>query len=303
MNAAWPELPYPAWKDTRATLHMWLQIAGKIRIACGPHLNHFWEATFYLTPRGLSTGLISWPGGSGAFDIQFDFLADQCRIATSAGPSASLALRPQSVAAFEREFRDALRQLGIAVKIWPMPVEVPNPIRFDQDQVHASYDAEAVRRWWRAMIEIERVFGGFRAGFLGKSSPVHLFWGSLDLAVTRFSGRRAPERPGADRVTRDAYSHEVVSVGFWAGDDSFPEPAFYAYAAPEPAGFRAAAVRPAAAFYNTAVGEFLLRYDDVRRAPDPPALLLEFLQSTYAAAADRGGWDRAALEVVLPTPS
>lgn len=295
-DLALPELPYPAWKDTCATLHRWLQIAGKVRLALAPHINHFWEATFYVTARGLTSSAIPLPSDHGVFEINFDFLRHEVRIVTSASAERRLPLRPCSVAAFEREFLLALEELGIAVKIWGMPVEIPNPVRFSLDEEHCSYDAEAVQNWWRVLIACERVFTEFRSRFQGKCSPVHLFWGSMDLAVTRFSGCRAPERPGADAVTREAYSHEVSSAGFWAGDDRFPEPAFYAYAVPEPVGFKSAPVQPAAAFYNAQMGEYLLRYDDVRRASSPREALLDFMQTTYVAAAELAHWDRAALE-------
>ena len=291
---AWPQLEYAHWRPTGETLHRWLQIAGKVRLALAPHRNHFWEATFYLSARGLTSSTIPLPGGAGAFEIVFDFLADQVVITTTAGAQASVGLRPCSVAEFEREFLGALDQLDIQVKIWNMPVEIPNPVRFDQDRVHTSYYGEVVRRWWGALIAIERVFNQYRADFAGKASPVHLFWGSLDLAHTRFSGRRAPERPGADAVTLEAYSHECASVGFWAGSPEFPEAAFYAYAVPEPPGYRSATLLPQAAFYDAKMGEYLLRYEDVRRAPDPAAALLQFARSTYAAAAHLGEWQRAA---------
>ncbi len=292
----WPELSYPSWAPTCATLHRWLQIAGKVRLALSPHINHFWQATFYVNARGLTSSAIPLPGGQGDFEIVFDFLAGQVRIATSFGTETALALRPCTVQEFEREFLAALAALGIAVKIWPMPVEIPNPVRFDQDVEHASCDLDAIRRWWRILIQTQRVFAEFRTGFIGKCSPVHLFWGSMDLAVTRFSGRRAPERPGADAVTREAYSHEVSSAGFWPGNGDFPEPAFYAYAAPEPNGFKQAAISPPPAFYSTQFNEYLLKYDDVRLAPDPDAALRAFVDSTYAAAANLGKWNRKELE-------
>jgi hypothetical protein len=295
-SPAWPELPFPPWAPTCATFHRWLQIAGKVRLALSPHINHFWQATFYVTARGLTSSAIPLPGGQGNFEIVFDLLAGEVRVATSFGTETALPLRPCTVQEFEREFLAALAALGIAVTIWPMPVEIPNPVRFDQDVEHASCDLDALRRWWRILIQTERVFAEFRSGFIGKCSPIHLFWGSMDLAVTRFSGRRAPERPGADAVTREAYSHEVSSVGFWPGNADFPEPAFYAYAAPEPEGFKSAAIQPAAAFYSPQFNEFLLKYDDVRLAADPKAALRAFLDSTYAAAANLGKWNRAELE-------
>jgi hypothetical protein len=286
---AWPDLPYPGWKATCYTLHMWLQIVGKVRLALGPHLNHYWEATYYVTPRGLTSGAIPRPGGEGIFAFEFDFLADQLRTETSGGESKTLALRPCKVADFEAEVLGALAGLGIDVRIWPMPVEVPKPVRFDLDHDNGSYDGDAVRRWWRILVACQRVFGKVRGEFRGKASPVHVFWGSMDLAYTRFSGRPAPARPEADKVTQEAYACECASAGFWAGDERFPEAAFYAYAAPEPAGFAEQKLHPAA-FYQKEMGEFLLRYEDVRRSPDPEAELLSFLRNTYSAAAELGKW-------------
>lgn len=295
-SEVWPALPYPPWRDCCQTLHRWLQIAGKVRLALSPMLNHYWQATFYLTPRGLTSGPIPMPGGDGIFAFNFDFLTHQLEIPTSHGNVRTVPLRPCVLVAFEQDVLNALRRLGIEVKIWPMPVEVPNPVRFDQDQDHHSYEPDAVGRWWRILVESSRVMEAFRAEFIGKCSPVHLFWGSMDLAVTRFSGRRAPERPGADAVMREAYSHEVISAGFWAGDDRFPEPAYYAYAVPEPAEFRDARLQPAAAFYHKDMGEFMLRYEDVRGSANPAAALRAFLDSSYNSAADLGHWDRKALE-------
>jgi hypothetical protein len=293
---AWPELSYPSWAPTCATLHRWLQIVGKVRLSLSPHINHFWQATFYVNARGLTTGAIPMPGGDSIFETVFDFIAAQVTISTSLGTDTVIPMRPCTVKDFEHEFLGALAALGIAVKIWPMPVEIPHPVRFDLDVEHASCDLDAIRRWWRILIQTQRVFGDFRSGFVGKCSPIHLFWGSMDLAVTRFSGRRAPARPGADAVTREAYSHEVSSAGFWPGNDDFPEPAFYAYAAPEPEGFKHAAIRPPQAFYSTQFNEYLLRYDDVRLASDPDATLRTFLDSTYLAAADLAHWNRKDLE-------
>jgi hypothetical protein len=293
-SEAWPALPYPEWKDTCATLHMWTQIVGKIRLHQGPHVNHWWEVPFYVSARGLTTSAI--PYGSGIFEMEFDFLAHRLDIRTSSGESKSIALFTRTVAGFYRETIDVLASIGILVKIWPMPVEVPNPIRFDQDVTHARYDPVYARRFWRVLVTADAVFKEFRAGFIGKCSPVQFFWGSFDHAVTRFSGRRAPDRPGADKITRDAYSHEVISVGWWPGSDAFPNPAFYAYAAPEPAGLRDAQIRPSAARYDTALSEFILLYDDVRAAPDPKSALLDFCQSTYDAAANLAHWDRASLD-------
>ncbi|HEV2305570.1 MAG TPA: DUF5996 family protein [Candidatus Acidoferrales bacterium] len=291
---AWPALPLKEWEPTRATLHMWTQMAGKVRLALAPLINHWWSVVLYVNSRGLTTSAI--PYEDRAFEIQFDFLKHVLEIKVCDGAVRTLALAPRSVADFYREFMDALASLGIRVKIWPMPVEIPNPIRFDEDRVHASYDAEAAHRFWRALVSVNSIFNEFRSRFIGKSSPVHFFWGSFDLAVTRFSGRRAPERPGADKMTREAYSHEVISVGFWPGNEGVIDAAFYAYAAPEPAGFSGARVRPAAAFYDKKMSEFFLPYEDVRRSASPRDTLLDFAQSTYEAAASLGNWDRAALE-------
>jgi hypothetical protein len=290
----WPELPLESWKDTYATLHMWTQIVGKVRLKLSPHVNHWWEVPFYVNSRGLTTSAIPYDNRS--FDVQFDFLEHRLIITVSDGRISSLALRQQSVAAFYAEFMNALRSLAIDVRIRPMPVEIPNPIRFDRDEQHASYDPVYVERFWRALILVDAVFKQFRSGFIGKHSPIHFFWGSFDLASTRFSGRRAPERPGADPITRDAYSHEVISAGFWPGGGDVKGAAFYAYAAPEPGGFKTARVRPEQAFYSP-LGEFLLMYDDVRRSADPANTLMEFLSSTYEAGANLGGWPRAELEV------
>ena len=291
---SWPELPLEAWQDTYATLHMWTQIVGKVRLALSPRVNHWWEVPLYVNARGLTTSAI--PYGNGIFEVQFDFLEHKLIIQTSWGSAKALALKPQSVADFYAEFMSALRALGIEVKIWTMPVEIPNPVRFESDTQHASYDPEYARRFWQVLILCDNIFQEFRAGFLGKDSPVHFFWGSFDLAVTRFSGRRAPEREGADSITREAYSHEVISVGFWPGGGDIKGPAFYAYAAPEPLGFAEQKVKPAAAFYHPQMKEFLLMYDDVRRAPSPRQALLSFLQSTYEAGANLAHWDRKELE-------
>ena len=290
----WPELPLDAWQDSYATLHMWTQIVGKIRLALSPRVNHWWEVALYVNARGLTTSAI--PYGEGIFEIQFDFIEHQLKIETSWNSRKILPLRAQSVASFYEEFMTALKALGIDVKIWSMPVEVPNPVRFELDTKHAAYDPEYVQRWWRILILCGHIFEEFRAGFVGKDSPVHFFWGSFDLCVTRFSGRRAPERPGADSITREAYSHEVISAGFWPGGGEVKGPAFYAYAAPEPAGFAEQKVRPAAASYHPQMKEFLLMYDDVRRAALPRQALLDFLQSTYEAGANLAGWDRKGLE-------
>ena len=291
---AWPALPLDAWRDTYATLHMWTQIVGKVRTTLSPPVNHWWHSTFYVTARGLTTSPI--PYGTRTFEVSFDFIDHNLLIQTSDGTRKALGLFPRSVADFYHEFMSALRALDLEVTINPLPQEVPNPIRCDEDDVHASYDPEYVQRCWRILVQADRVFKEFRGRFLGKCSPVHFFWGSFDLAVTRFSGRRAPERPEADRVTREAYSHEVISCGFWPGSGPVQEAAFYAYAAPAPLGLERATIRPEVAWYSPELGEFLLRYDDVRGADDPGAVLRDFLQSTYEAAADLAGWDRAALE-------
>jgi hypothetical protein len=290
----WPELPLAHWQDTFATLHMWTQIVGKVRLGLCPHINHWWEVPLYVNSVGLTTSAIPW--SRGVFEVQFDFLRHVLSIQTSEGHSRTIALVPKSVADFYREFLAQLRDLGIDIEIWRMPVEIPNPIPFDEDTQHASYDAAAVTRFWQALVTVEKVFQEFRAGFVGKVSPVHFFWGSFDLAVTRFSGRRAPERENADPITRDAYSHEVISAGFWPGGGEVKGAAFYAYAAPEPAGFPDAPVRPKSAFYSPTLKEFLVMYDDVRTSPSPRGTLLEFLQTTYDAGADLGKWDRKELE-------
>jgi hypothetical protein len=290
----WPALSLEAWKDTYATLHMWAQIVGKVRLRLAPLVNHWWNVPLYVTARGLTTSRI--PYGQRAFELWFDFIRHQLVLETSDGIVKSLALQPRSVAEFYEEFMKMLRSAGIEIKIWPMPVEIPNPIRFDQDRVHASYDPVEVENFWRILLSVDAVFSQFRGGFIGKSSPVHFFWGSFDLAVSRFSGRRAPERPGADNMTREAYSHEVSSVGFWPGGGDVKEAAFYSYTVPEPPGFKVARVLPDAAYYNRQVGEFLLTYEDVRKAESPTAALLDFCKSTYEAGASLGNWDQPALE-------
>ncbi|HVI09801.1 MAG TPA: DUF5996 family protein [Candidatus Binatia bacterium] len=290
----WPELTFESWKDTCATLHMWAQIVGKVRLRLTPLVNHWWNVPFYVTARGLTTSRM--PYGDRSVEILFDFRRHELVMETNDGMVQTMALIPRSVADFYREFMRMLHAAGIEITIWRMPVEVPNPVPFDHDRIHASYDATAVERFWRILATVDSIFQEFRAEFIGKSSPVHFFWGSFDLAVTRFSGRRAPERPGADVITREAYSHEVSSVGYWPGSEAFPRAAFYCYAAPEPAGFGQAVVRPEKAFYHAQMSEFLLNYDDVRVAPSPTAALLDFCHSTYDAAADLGNWDRQALE-------
>jgi len=290
----WPTLSLEAWKDTYATLHMWTQIVGKVRLALTPLVNHWWNVPLYVTARGLTTSRI--PCGERSFELWFDFLEHRLVLETSDGAVKTLPLGPRSVADFCQDFMKMLRSAGIEVKIWHMPVEIPDPIPFDQDRVHASYDSKPVEKFWRILLSVDSVFQQFRARFIGKSSPVHFFWGSFDLAVSRFSGRRAPERPGADAMTREAYSHEVSSVGFWPGSGDIKEAAFYSYTVPEPQGFKEARVKPEAAFYHKQLGEFLLMYDDVRKAKSPSTSLLDFCQSTYEAAATLGKWDRNALE-------
>jgi len=291
---SWPELPLEAWQDTYATLHMWTQIVGKVRLALSPRVNQWWEVALYVNARGLTTSPIPYNGRN--FDVQFDFIDHKLIIQTSWGTSKTLALKARSVADFYAEFMAALRSVGIEVKIWTMPVEVPNPVRFTSDTQHASYDPEYAHRFWEILVLCDDIFKEFRVGFIGKNSPVHFFWGSFDFCVTRFSGRRAPERVGADAVTREAYSHEVISAGFWPGGGDVNGAAFYAYAAPEPSGFAEERVQPAAAFYHPQMKEFLLMYDDVRRAASPREALLSFLQSTYDAGANLAHWNRKELE-------
>lgn len=292
----WPELPLDAWQDTYSTLHMWTQVVGKVRLALSPLVNHWWEVALYVNARGLTTSAI--PYEDEIFEVQFDFIDHKLTIQTSWGSSKSIPLKPQSVADFYSGFMSALHSLGIEVKIWTMPVEVPNPVRFESDTQHASYDSEYAHRFWRILTLCDTVFKEFRSRFIGKDSPVHFFWGSFDLCVTRFSGRRAPERVGADPITREAYSHEVISAGFWPGGGDIKGAAFYAYAAPEPAGFSEQKVKPSAAFYHPQMKEFLLMYDDVRQADPPRDALLDFLQSTYDAGANLAHWDRKELERV-----
>jgi hypothetical protein len=291
---AWPELPLQAWQATYATLHMWTQIVGKVRLALSPKLNHWWEVALYVNALGLTTSPI--PYDAGIFEIQFDFIHHKLFIRTNRDAERVITLAPRSVADFYKEFMQCLKSLDIHVRIWKMPCEVPDPIAFDQDTKHASYDPEYANRFWRILVSADEIFKEFRSRFIGKSSPSHFFWGSFDLAVSRFSGRRAPAREGADSITREAYSHEVISAGFWPGGGDVKGAAFYAYAAPEPAGFAEAHVGPAKAFYHPQVHEFLLMYDDVRRASSQKAALLEFLQSTYDAGARLGNWNRAELE-------
>lgn len=290
----WPKLPLDSWKDTYATLHMWTQIVGKVRLRLTPLVNHWWNVPLYVSARGLTTSRI--PYGERSFEIWLDFLRHQLTLETSDGVIKGIPLVPRSVADFYQEFMKMLRSAGIEVKIWRMPVEIADPIAFDQDRVHASYDAAAVEKFWRILLSVDAVFHQFRSEFVGKSSPVHFFWGSFDLAVSRFSGRRAPERAGADAMTKEAYSHEVSSVGFWPGGGDIKDAAFYSYTVPEPEGFKSAPARPNAALYQKQLGEFLVMYEDVRGAQSPSATLLEFCQSTYEAGASLGHWDRGALE-------
>jgi hypothetical protein len=294
LESAWPELPLAAWADTAATLHMWTQIAGKIRLALSPHVNHWWEVPLYVSARGLSTSAI--PHRDRLFELEFDFLSHNLAIRDSSGAARYVPLYARSVADFYRELMAVLHAMSIDVAIWPKPVEIPDPIPFAQDEAHASYDPDAVRRFHRILMSVHTVLTEFRSGFIGKVSPVHFFWGSFDMAVTRFSGRRAPEREGADAITREAYSHECSSAGFWPGGGLVTDAAFYSYAAPEPPGYSQYPVHPGQAFYHPELKEFVLLYDDVRKASSPAALLLEFLQSTYDAAATLGQWDRASLE-------
>ena len=292
--ATWPELPLDAWRDTFATLHMWTQVIGKIRLAQAPLINHWWQVPLYVTSRGLTTSPI--PYRDSTFQIDFDFTDHRLQIVTSEGAIETVPLQPMSVADFHRSVMDRLHSLGLDVHIWTMPVEIANPIRFEADRQHAAYDAEYAHRFWRILVQADRLFTAFRARFTGKVSPIHFFWGSFDLAVTRFSGRAAPSKPDADPITREAYSHEVSSLGFWPGGDGVEYPAFYSYAYPEPAAYPQAPVRPAEAFYDQGLGQFILPYDAVRRAPSPDAALLDFAQTTYEAAAYLAKWDRPQLE-------
>lgn len=304
--ADWPDLPLEAWSDTCATLHLWTQIVGKVRLTLSPYVNHCWHVTLYVNARGLTTSLI--PHGRRSFQIDFDFIDHRLTIRSSDGRASALLLEPQSVATFYTRLMAELDKLDLHVGIHGRPNEVADPIPFDRDEVHRAYDAEYAARYWRALLQADRVFKAFRAGFTGKCSPVHYFWGAPDLAVTRFSGRIAPRHPGGvpglpDALTRECYSHEVISCGFWPGGGTIPHAAFYAYAYPEPAGFAELTVRPSAAFYSATMREFILPYDAVRRTEDPDATLLDFLQTTYAGAADLAGWDRASLEctpLVIP---
>jgi hypothetical protein len=297
-NTLWPALQFNAWKDSCATLHMWMQIAGKIRLACAPMVNHWWQVPLYVSSRGLTTSAVPYRGRN--FQIDFDFIAHRLVITSSDGRSESFALGPRAVADFYAEIMGRMRSLDLEIRIWTTPVEVPDPVPFEHDRVHASYDAEAVNRFWRALLAVDQVLTVFRGRFIGKASPVHFFWGGFDMAVTRFSGRRAPPPPHRpnipDSVNREAYSHEVSSCGFWPGNGGFGEAAFYAYAYAEPNGFAESAVAPREATYSRELGEFILPYDKVRASAAPHRAVLDFLQTTYEAAANCGRWDRAALE-------
>jgi hypothetical protein len=300
----WPELPYAGWHETAATLQLWTQIVGKVRLALTPWLNHSWHVPLYVTARGLGSSPI--PAGTELLEFEFDMIDHRLAGRTSTGAGAAVALEPQSVADFYARVMAMLAELGVDVAIDTRPSEIAAPIRFENDTIHASYDRDAAHRFWRVLVQADRVLKLFRTGFIGKASPVHFFWGSFDLAVTRFSGRRAPMHPGGvpglpDPVTREAYSHEVSSAGFWPGNDAFPQAAFYAYAYPEPDGFRDAPMPPGARF-ETALGEFVLPYETLREAPDPDTLLLDFLQATYEAAAIAGRWDRTNLECARGVP-
>ena len=293
-SAPWPALPLDAWRDTYATLHMWSQVVGKVCLALTPLTNHFWNVAFQVTSRGLTTPTMT--RGGRTFSMTFDFVDHQLVINCADGAVARVPLEPRTVADFHAMVMETLSRVGIDVSVWRMPVEIPDPIRFDQDVVHRSYDPLAANTFWRVLLGIKPAFDSFRAEFIGKCSPVHFFWGSFDLAVTRFSGRRAPDRPNADAITRESYSHEVVSHGFWPGSGAVQEPAFYAYAAPEPAGFKTVAVEPAAAYYSEDFSDFILPYEAVRTARSPLADLVAFFRSTYNAAADLAAWNRSDLE-------
>jgi hypothetical protein len=306
-GAAWPELPYAAWKDTHATLHLWTQIVGKIRLAQTPWLNHSWHVVLYVTPRGLTTSPI--PYGNRTFELEFDFLDHKLRASASDGGQKEIGLFPRSVADFYAEIVRVLAEIGIEVRVNELPNEIPDAIRFSEDRVHASYDRDYAERHWRVLLQVNRVLHAFRTSFIGKCSPVHFFWGSFDLAVTRFSGRKAPpftpsgavpNMPAA--VELDAYSHECSSAGFWPGGQGVDYPAFYSYASPAPDGFSTASIRPADAFWNKDLGQYNLPYDAVRTADDPEQALMDFLVSTYEAAANLGKWDRSALECPLGVP-
>jgi hypothetical protein len=290
----WPELAWGDWAATADTLHMWTQIVGKTRLALTPLQNHWWNVPLYVTARGLGTSAMNY--GDDVLDIEFDFLAHELHLRLGSGGSQSMKLKARTVADFYKEYLGCLEALGVSVKINPMPVEVAVPVRFDIDTEHKSYDPEYAHRFWQVLVHAEKVFRAWGTGFLGKVSPVHFFWGSFDLAVTRFSGRAAPPRPGADSIQREAYSHEVISAGFWPGNGGYGTAAFYCYAAPVPAGLSEATIRPEGAGWDKALGEFVFKYDAVRALASPEKALMEFLESSYGAAADAAKWDRAALE-------
>jgi len=300
MSNPWPPLPLAGWQDTKDTLHLWTQIVGKVRLALAPMVNHWWQVPLYVNARGLTTSAMPYRGG--AVELRFDFLTHALRVETSDGQVRDVFLHPRSVASFYHDLMAALKAAGVDVRIWRHPVELPGtPVPFDQDEVHGSYDTDAAERFWRLLVEAHRVFHQFRGRFLGKCSPVHFWWGSFDLSCTRFSGRPAPTHPGgvpnlADWVTREAYSHECISAGWWPGGGGVDEPAFYAYAYPEPPGCPEAPIAPVAGSYRMEMREWVLPYEAVRTAGDPDETLLEFLQSTYGTAADLGGWDRKGLE-------
>lgn len=296
---AWPALPLSAWEKTRDTLHMWTQIVGKLRLARAPHVNHWWQVPLYVTARGLTTS--TFADGHRALEIRFDFIARRLLVEASDGRSASVALEPKSVSRFYSELRGALAGLDIDIAIHPRPNEVDPAIPFAEDETHASYDPDAALRFWRVLLDCDRVLARFRGDFIGKASPTHFFWGSFDLAATRFSGRRAPPHPGGvpnlpDRIAREAYSHECSSCGWWPGGGPIADAAFYAYAYPEPDGYREAVIEPAGSYYHSDLREWILPYDQLRESADPDAALLSFARSTYEAAASLGGWDRPSLE-------
>ena len=295
----WPALPLAEWEDTRATLHLWTQIVGKVRLSLAPMVNHWWQVPLYVSARGLTTSAMPYSGGM--VELEFDFHDEVLRVHTSPGASRTVALAPRTVADFHRDLLSTLLDVGVRAHITRTPVEMENVIPFDEDETHASFDAESARRFWRVLMDVNRVLNEFRGGFVGKSSPVHFWWGSFDIAVTRFSGRAAPRHPGgspnvADYVMREAYSHECMSVGWWPGGGLVPEPAFYAYAYPEPDGCPAAPISPSAAYYHPEMREWILPYEAARTAPDPDAEVMSFLRSTYEAVARLGQWDRAALD-------
>ena len=290
----WPELPWNAWSKTADTLHMWTQIVGKTRLALIPLQNHWWNVPLYVTARGLGTSAMEY--GDDVLSIDFDFHDHVLWLRLGSGKNESIPLQPKSVADFYREYRGCLDALGVSIKIWPIPVEVQQPIRFDLDTQHCSYDPEYVHRFWQVLVATEKVFRTWTTGFLGKVSPIHFFWGSFDLAMSRFSGRVAPPRPGADAIQREAYSHEVISAGFWPGNGGFGTAAFYCYAAPVPEGLSDKAIAPSLANWDKTLGEYILKYDDVRLQPSPEKELLKFLETAYASAADSAKWDRELLE-------